>query len=1381
MSGRILVYTTQGCPHSTHVMQILKEEGLGFDVVDVAEYPLGIDTVFSVTGCRALPQVFVNEHLVGDLQAVKLLQGGLSKKVSELMATPKNSLSSHSLISDQEEDGVDEYKQEMFIIPKPKEAEASKHVKLNVVLDDIWTRAHLSEKEGGVKRAKKMAFKGSELIAWLCTKNGASKEVALKMGANMKTSQYFVAFKEKDSEKDKPFGDDSTLWIFLSDKEPEILNNRLVQAPRLTGKTGESLERYPPEIALSLVTQMFSMISNHTNSKGQVSYDALLQDPAWETFMIDILELNLITVFYDISPKERTVFLLQLHELLYNHLCVLFGGYPTSPAEIKQFNNSHGYLIQGHKFTLHTIASILVTGKMPEGKKKKKAVPTTTLIDTDVRILFGTLKPLTKSPPILLFNDKNVDFALHWATETFCSDVVVSRSQKTVTCPHFFANILPLFNSDAEFFSWLVQFLPEKQERKFYALAHTELKIKFRKMPWEEGALSLFHILETNQEPLKGSLDAPETEESELEEEPEKYNHPRRPTSIANIQVSSLQIPEDTFDCSVALSIPPRKRSQIRRLVLTHNSIIKAPETFASLFPALSMLDLSYNSLESIPYAIADLHTLETLNLSYNKLTSIPNRFFCLRNLKHCYLDHNKFTEIPSGIAQLRSVEELNLSHNNLVKIPQNFGEMGFLDCLDLSHNKLTELPDLSNLVLLQDFHVHHNLLKSFDFGLKGLRHLVTFDVSFNAITEIPMTITHLQYLQELKLSSNKISIVPKELCDLLTLPDHGLKLGGNPITNIPEEIIANGSYEAIRTFYGWEKPQIREIGPPKNAPTMSKALSVREKRALLMKKRTKKEFDPSKIQDLKERYGADDIMAFFRGMDIPDGETTRHTDIGTPIKKGAKDDFIATDLDAYIVEERGPIDSLPLTLQDFLFKPDYHRSFFQTTHTNFLGISKEFGPIVISIKDLDDEPLKERKPVTRTKSLVLRGGRRVSRKSTQPLITLSLDKADPTSESDTGKKLKKSLRGKPLSGNESTRVKTPKSASYDLKNLFNPDLRVISELEGSTSKRESGSSESVAVPKQSGSITEREGETHEEEGHDHIDYIRVLARTPKRDNVYRIFLGDAAKKSPKDLLKSFKETHPEFSGISYKMNRTSELEAELVALEMRLMVKGYKFGILYCDKGQRKENDFFQNQKVGKNYAEFLEWLGTTIALKGWEKYNAGLDVERDSTGTHSLYSNFNDLDIMFHVSTMLPYTPDDPQQLQRKRHLGNDVVVVLFQEGDCPVFDPRVIHSFFNHVFVVIKKDKKESRNRGETTYRIGVVSKVGVQNFLPTLPHDGYIMKNEEGRNWLLTKLINAERASYQAPGFAKAIERTREQLMSQIMAQFHSGGGGSAGWG
>lgn len=36
------------------------------------------------------------------------------------------------------------------------------------------------------------------------------------------------------------------------------------------------------------------------------------------------------------------------------------------------------------------------------------------------------------------------------------------------------------------------------------------------------------------------------------------------------------------------------------------------------------------------------------------------------------------------------------------------------------------------------------------------------------------------------------------------------------------------------------------------------------------------------------------------------------------------------------------------------------------------------------------------------------------------------------------------------------------------------------------------------------------------------------------------------------------------------------------------------------------------------------------------------------DSTGTHSLYTRYQDYEIMFHVSTMLPYTANNTQQVK-------------------------------------------------------------------------------------------------------------------------------------
>ncbi len=68
-------------------------------------------------------------------------------------------------------------------------------------------------------------------------------------------------------------------------------------------------------------------------------------------------------------------------------------------------------------------------------------------------------------------------------------------------------------------------------------------------------------------------------------------------------------------------------------------------------------------------------------------------------------------------------------------------------------------------------------------------------------------------------------------------------------------------------------------------------------------------------------------------------------------------------------------------------------------------------------------------------------------------------------------------------------------------------------------------------------------------------------------------------------------------------------------------------------------------------------------------------------STGTHSIYTDYRGFEVMYHVSSMLPFCEDDEQQLQRKRHIGNDVVVVIFKEDPRP-FDPRCFRSQFNRL---------------------------------------------------------------------------------------------------
>ena len=45
--------------------------------------------------------------------------------------------------------------------------------------------------------------------------------------------------------------------------------------------------------------------------------------------------------------------------------------------------------------------------------------------------------------------------------------------------------------------------------------------------------------------------------------------------------------------------------------------------------------------------------------------------------------------------------------------------------------------------------------------------------------------------------------------------------------------------------------------------------------------------------------------------------------------------------------------------------------------------------------------------------------------------------------------------------------------------------------------------------------------------------------------------------------------------------------------------------------------------------------------------RFRGGLDIGSDQTGEESVYTSYKDREIMFHVSTLLPYDPSDSQQV--------------------------------------------------------------------------------------------------------------------------------------
>ncbi|XP_046415514.1 GTPase-activating Rap/Ran-GAP domain-like protein 3 isoform X8 [Neodiprion fabricii] len=220
------------------------------------------------------------------------------------------------------------------------------------------------------------------------------------------------------------------------------------------------------------------------------------------------------------------------------------------------------------------------------------------------------------------------------------------------------------------------------------------------------------------------------------------------------------------------------------------------------------------------------------------------------------------------------------------------------------------------------------------------------------------------------------------------------------------------------------------------------------------------------------------------------------------------------------------------------------------------------------------------------------------------------------------------------------------------------------------------------------------------------------------------------------------------------------DIQKDLLLLEEQEGSVNFKFGVVYAKEGQTTDDEMLSNEKGSHDFHRFLDLLGERIRLKGWDKYRGGLDVKGDMTGKESVYTVYAGHEVMFHVSTMLPHSKDNPQQLERKRHIGNDIVNVIFTDDPTALdsFNPNCIKSQFTHVFAIVSSDS--------SGWRVAVYCDECVPLFGPSLPCPPVFNDPHTFREFLLVKLINGEKATFNTPTFSQKRERTLDMLIRDL---------------
>uniref|UniRef100_A0A674A757 Signal-induced proliferation-associated 1 like 2 n=1 Tax=Salmo trutta TaxID=8032 RepID=A0A674A757_SALTR len=298
------------------------------------------------------------------------------------------------------------------------------------------------------------------------------------------------------------------------------------------------------------------------------------------------------------------------------------------------------------------------------------------------------------------------------------------------------------------------------------------------------------------------------------------------------------------------------------------------------------------------------------------------------------------------------------------------------------------------------------------------------------------------------------------------------------------------------------------------------------------------------------------------------------------------------------------------------------------------------------------------------------------------------------------------------------------------------------------------------------------------DEGKEGAQYnYRVTFRTSELTTLRGAILEDAVPSTAKHgmarglpLKEVLEYVVPELNIQCLRLATSSpKVPEQLLKLDQQGLSFQHKVGIMYCQAGQSTEEEMYNNENASPALEEFMELLGQRVRLKGFTKYRAQLDNKTDSTGTHSLYTTYKDYELMFHVSTLLPYTPNNRQQLLRKRHIGNDIVTVIFQEPGALPFTPKNIRSHFQHVFIIVRVHNPCTEN---VCYSVAVTRSKDVPAFGPPIPQGVLFPKSAMFRDFLLAKMMNGENAVHKSDKFRAMAMRTRQEYLKDLAENFVS---------
>jgi len=252
-----------------------------------------------------------------------------------------------------------------------------------------------------------------------------------------------------------------------------------------------------------------------------------------------------------------------------------------------------------------------------------------------------------------------------------------------------------------------------------------------------------------------------------------------------SIKTSDDEYRDDVFDYKYLGDVP-----SLKEVYIIGKGYSNITDNIGNL-KNLEILDLSYNSIVSLPKGISGLKNLRELDLHSNDLISIPEEIGNLKNLRELRISFNELTSLPESIGNLVNLNILYIPYNKIINIPESIGNLSNLERLTLNNNQISEIPKSIGNLTITELNLENNNIEKIPDEIGNIKNLEELNLKNNTIINIPSSLGNLENLNTLDLFSNSIDdYLPESLNNLPNL--YRINLGNN--INIKGKTLTNPS-----------------------------------------------------------------------------------------------------------------------------------------------------------------------------------------------------------------------------------------------------------------------------------------------------------------------------------------------------------------------------------------------------------------------------------------------------------------------------------------------------------------------------------------------------------------------------------------------------------